>query len=755
MPIINPGSHPLITHHECIPGRDAAYGRLKRPLSDLLEAYLTARGIHLYTHQCTAIDAVRAGRDVILTTPTASGKSLAFLLPIFESLCSGEETSALCLYPAKALAHDQLSGFRALEGFTGFPAGSAVYDGDTPAHLRPRIREESAIVLSNPHELHHVLAWHPKWAGFFEKLRFVVIDEAHRYRGVFGTHVAFLLRRLLRIAERYGSRPQFILSTATIANPGEFAMLLTGRTPVVVDDDGSPRGERHFLLANPGAIPGRGVSLSRAVRDLLLASVENGLQTLCFAPSRIMAEAIARQARAALVRNGGTGESIAAYRAGYLPEERRALEKQLRDGSLSAVVSTNALELGIDVGSLDSVIMAGYPGSIMAAWQQAGRAGRRGNASWSVLVASENALDQYFVRHPESFFEKPCEHAILDPTNPYILAGHLLCAAAEAPLAPDGEAHFFGTDACDAVRALADAGILAKTRKGWAYAGRGRASEACPLGPPSGESFRVSCNGRVLETLDRNQAFREAHPGAILLHQGETYVVTGFDLDNHSITVRPDETDCHTRAHLSVDMSVIRTRASRTGEGGTLCFGDVRITEQYRQYQLRRYDTVLETHPLTLPPLVFTTRALWVTLPDTAVERLLKDGMDIAGGLHGAEHELIAMMPVRVLCDRRDIGGFSTPWHPDTAAATILIYDGYEGGIGLAEKAYSFFPSLAGIARDVVRDCPCTSGCPSCIHSPKCGNDNRPLDKAGTERILTLLGEGWQALSPDRETVPV
>ncbi|KQC04521.1 MAG: hypothetical protein APR53_10115 [Methanoculleus sp. SDB] len=755
MQVFESGSHPLITHHECIPGRDGSYGRLGKPLPDLLEAYLTARGIRLYTHQCTAIDAVREGRDVILTTPTASGKSLAFLLPIFESLCSGEQTTALCLYPAKALAHDQLSGFRALEEFTGFPAGSAVYDGDTPAHLRPRIRERSRIVLSNPHEIHHLLAWHPKWAGFFEQLRYVVIDEAHRYRGVFGTHAAFLLRRLLRIAEKYGSRPQFILSTATIANPGEFAALLTGRASVVVDADGSPRGVRHFLLANPAAIRGGGVSLSRAVHDLLLASVEDGLQTLCFTPSRTMAEAITRHARSTLVQNGGRAESVAPYRAGYLPGERREIEKKLRDGSLSAVVSTNALELGIDVGSLDAVIMAGFPGSMMAAWQQAGRAGRRSYTSWSVLVASDNALDQYFARHPGSFFEKPCEHAILDPANPYILAGHLLCAAAEAPLAPDGEARFFGPDAGDAVRALADAGILAGTRKGWAYAGRGRASEACPLGTASGESFRVSCSGQVLETMDRNQAFREAHPGAIHLHQGETYLVTGFDLDARSITLRPEETDCHTRALRSVEISIIGTRTSRTGDGGTLCFGDVRITEQYRQYQLRRYDTLLETHPLSLPPTVFTTRALWVTLPEAEVERLSEDDMDPAGALHGAEHELIAMMPVHVLCDRRDIGGFSTPWHPDTAAATILIYDGYEGGIGLAEKAYSLFPSLAGTARDVVRDCPCTSGCPSCIHSPKCGNDNRPLDKAGAERILTLLAEGWQALSPDRERIPV
>ncbi|NYT04824.1 MAG: DEAD/DEAH box helicase [Methanomicrobiales archaeon] len=722
-----------IAHISTIRGREPQYGTLDPPLPEPLEAYCAARGIRLFTHQCAAIDAVRRGADVILTTGTASGKSLAFLLPIFERLLCDPGATALCLYPAKALAHDQLRAFAGLEGYTGCRAGAAVYDGDTPAHRRPRIRAESKIILSNPYELHQVLGWHAQWRPFLARLRTVVIDEAHQYRGVFGAHVALLLRRLMRLAQHYGARPQCILSTATLGNPAEFGFRLIGRQPYVIDSDGSPAGDRHLVLVNPAAGSGPMPSLSRTVRRVLQASVGAGLQTLCFTPSRSMAEAVVRHAR-----DGCGAQEIAAYRAGYLPAERRVLEQKLKEGELTAVVSTNALELGIDIGSLDAVVMAGYQGSMMAFRQQAGRAGRRREASAAVLVASDNALDQYYMQHPEAFSSRPPEHAVLDTGNPYILAGHLLCAAAELPLSPDGEPALFGPGAADAAGALTAAGLLAPSRKGLIYTGRGRAVDACPLGAGSGEQYRVSCGGQLLETLDRTQAYREAHPGAILLHQGETYRVTRFDGEARAITVQPYPTDCHTRVLKSVGVAIDRTIDRRRLPEGTLSFGEVTITETFREYQLRHFDTLLESVLLALPPVTFPTRAFWVTVP--GAERLEAHSCDAAGGLHGAEHALIGMMPVHVLCDRRDIGGFSSVWHPDTGAPTILVYDGYEGGIGLAEKAYARFEAIAATARSLIRACACREGCPSCIHSPQCGNDNRPLDKAAALMVL-----GWLA----------
>ncbi|MCK9297434.1 MAG: DEAD/DEAH box helicase [Methanoculleus sp.] len=719
-----------VVHIETTSRREARYGDLSRPLPKELQSYCDGKGLRLYTHQCAAIEHLRTGENIIITTPTASGKTLAFLLPVFEHLAADPGATALFLYPTKALANDQVKVVRELERESGIRVDAAIYDGDTPAGRRPAIRERSRVILSNPHELHQVLAWHMKWSRFFRNLRFVVIDEAHRYRGVAGSHMAMLLRRLARIADHYGARPQFVLSSATLANPGEFAARLTGEEAIAIGEDGSPAGAKTFVLYNPSTAGG-GRSAHSATKDLLLASVESGCRTLCFTVSRRLAELIA-------IRSGPF-PAISAYRAGYLPKDRRAIEDGLKDGSLRGVVTTNALELGIDVGSLDGVIISGYPGTMISVRQQAGRSGRRSGESFAVLVAFENPLDQYFMRHPQAFFSRPCEHAVVDTGNPYILSGHLLCAAAELPVDPERDGRWFGPDLAGMLAAFEQVHLLRKASRGWIYAGKGRAADMVSLDAVSSDTFRVMHGARLLETMDRGQAYREAHPGAILLHRGETYVVTAMDLDQHAIRVEETDTDTYTQPLSTTDVAVVREIRRRDIGGMQVSFGDIKVTQEVVGYTVRHYGRAVSYHRLDLPPLHLETKALWFTLPDRAVEEVVAGGRDLAGGLHGAEHALIAVMPYHVVCDRHDIGGLSTSFHAATGAPTIFVYDGYEGGIGLAEKAFALLPAVAGTAHELVRDCGCTAGCPACIYSPKCGNQNQPLDREAAVSILDDL----------------
>ena len=727
-----------------IEGREAAYGSLERPLSPRLSQMLNERDIRLYTHQCRAIEECRQGGSLILTTPTASGKTLGFSLPVLERLEAEPAATALFIYPTKALARDQMKVLLDLEAASGIQTWPAVYDGDTPQGKRPRIRNQSRIVITNPYELHQVLPWHYKWSRFLAGLQFVVIDEAHRYRGVFGSSIALLLRRLERICRGYRRTPQYLLSTATLANPQEFGELLTGHPCRLIESNGAPQQKRHVVLYNPYA-PGETGSTITAAAEVMLAAVRQDLQTLCFAQSRKTAEVIAAVAKEYLHQAGeGDRYALAAYRAGYLPSERRELEDRLHQGQLHGLTTTSALEVGIDIGSLDAVVLCGYPGTMIATWQQIGRAGRREVPSVATVIAQQGPLDQYYMHHPEAFFSAPHEQAILDLGNPAIVSGQLLCAAAELPLTDDDQ-DLFGPLFTPLTTALVRKRLLAETGSGLVYAGRQRATEAVRLDGLSGDLFRVITGGRVLETLDRHQAYREAFTGAILLHQGETFAVTAMDPENPDISVEPIDVEYTTRPLHTTAITAGTVSSTVTFPGLIVETGEVTVQENFTGYQVRQYGEVLATHPLDLPPLVFQTRGVSLKFSKTLLVDLAGADLDPGGALHGAEHALIAVMPVHLLCDRQDIGGVSMVIAPETGGPLICIYDGCPGGAGLTTRVPSLLGKLAAMAEELVASCPCTEGCPACIHSPKCGNDNSPLDKQGTVMVLAAIRAAFSA----------
>ncbi len=724
-----------------IQAREPDYGELEYDLPAAIGSSLG--DTRLYRHQCHAINQARAGQNLIITTPTASGKSLAFNIPVFEGLHSDVAATALYLYPTKSLSNDQLKSIRLMEAASGIRVYPEIYDGDTPSGRKPGIRERSRIIITNPYELHQVLPWHYKWRRFLGRLRYVVIDEAHQYRGVFGSNVAFLIRRLRRICSYYGAQPLFILSSATIANPLEFARNLTGLHCELIDDDGSPRGNKFFVLYNPFYEGAREPSTHQETKRLLMEAFAHDLHVLCFTVSRKMAELLAFWARNDLAANNpALADLIASYRAGYLPVERRAIENRLKRGELKIVTATNALELGIDIGALDGVIISGYPGSVVSTWQQAGRAGRGTDDAIAVLVAFQDQLDQYLMHHPEAFFGNPFEHAIISLSNPYIVSGHLLCAASELPLLPGADGVFFSDGWQDLVKPLERELLLRHTDDGYVYSGKSRPADVVSLDSFSSQVFKVVCSGKVIETMDRARAFREAHEGAVLLHRGETYLVQKLDLDAVTVYVERSGVDYFTEPLKASNIEVLEEHAQKSVGGFQAVLGSVVVNEQYTGYKIRKYDSVLGYQPLNLPATSFKTIAIWFTVTEDTKRKAMERGFDFAGGLHGIEHAMIGIMPFQVMCDRRDIGGVSIPFHYDTRKATVFIYDGCEGGIGLSEKAFELFEDIAAMTYELVRDCGCERGCPGCIISPQCGNNNQPLDKKAAEFILGCMIPG-------------
>ncbi|MBI4304524.1 MAG: DEAD/DEAH box helicase [Chloroflexi bacterium] len=743
-------SHQIV-HVEHIPPREPNYTELEEPLAASLQACLERKGIPaLYTHQAEAVNSARRGENVMVATASASGKTLCYNIAVLQTLLTEPDSRAIYLFPTKALAQDQL---RSLHGFfspTPFkPDNFATFDGDTPQSERAEIRKRARIILTNPDMLHFgIMPNHQMWARVLRHLRYIVVDEAHIYRGIFGSHVADVLRRLRRLCYYYGSKPQFICSSATIANPGEHAERLTGLPFTIVSNDGSPHGGKDFVFWNPPIID-KAKSVRRSSNSeathLFTELVSQSVRSLTFARTRRLTELIYTYSRDRLSKtNPALTQRIKPYRAGYLPEVRRQIERELFSGQLLGVVATVALELGINIGDLDATVLTGYPGSIASTWQQAGRSGRGREGAISFLIGLDGPLDQYLMRHPEAFFKKSVENALVNPENHYILRAHLLCAAWEQPLT-DKDEGFFGPSYIQERAELERQGTLRERHRKW-YLSPSIAYPAQAINiRSSGENYVIidTTTGTLLETVEASVAFFQVHPGAVYLHQGESYLVTELDLAKRTAYAIPTTATYYTQTKELTDIRIMKVNQEKSCGQTRVYLGEVEVSTTVIGFKKKAQYTeeVIGEDILDLPPKRFPTVALWFDLPAEAVAQIDREQLDFPGGLHATEHAAIGLLPLFALCDRNDIGGVSTALHPDTGKAQIFIYDGYPGGIGIAEKGYELITELWEATLKMVNECPCQEGCPSCIQSPKCGNNNKPLDKKAAQILLEgLLG---------------
>ena len=748
-------------------GRTADWPTWLHP--DVRRAY-EERGIaQPWRHQVRTADLAWAGQHVLVATGTASGKSAAFGMPALTVALAEPEgagrrgPTVLYLSPTKALAHDQLAGLSGL-GLPGLRA--AAVDGDTPDEQRAWARAHARWVVTNPDMLHRgILPRHDAWRAFLRNLQFVIVDEAHTYRGVFGSHVALVLRRLRRVAALHGAAPTFIAASATVADPRPTAARLLGVEAEVVDVDDSARGAVDIVLWNPQGlragtepegltpalegsvdlpsdpdqlVPGFRGTLTEAA-DLMGQLVDQGTSTLTFARSRRAVEVLAASVRDHAVN----GDRVRAYRGGYLPEERRALEADLRSGALLGLAATNALELGIDISGLDAVLLVGWPGTRSSFWQQVGRAGRRGGSALAVLIAREDPLDQYIVSHPETLTGRPVEASVMDPENPYVLAGHLCAAAAETPLVDTDLEAWFGAGAPHLCTVLADRGLLRRRRDGWYWTDSSRAVDLVDLRGASGGPVRVieEGTGRLLGTVDPANAPSAVHEGALYVHQGSAFEVLALDLDARVASAAPTVTDLSTHARSTADVAFEAVRdTTRWGRVDVSC-GEVVVTRQVTSYLVRRWPSgqVLAEHPLDLPAMSLQTVAMWWSIPDEVLREADVDEADVPGAVHALEHASIGILPLLATCDRWDLGGVSTARHPQTGQAVIVVHDGHPGGAGFAERGYHRAVEWLTATSEAIGRCPCATGCPACVQSPKCGNGNEPLDKAAALRLARVL----------------
>jgi DEAD/DEAH box helicase domain-containing protein len=742
-------------HREVLAERPARYQRLTTPLHPEVSARIEARGIpELYAHQAIAIDALRERRSVVVATGTASGKSLCYQAPIVSAVVEDRRDTALLLFPTKALARDQL---RALRSWLVPGLRAVTYDGDTNGDDRSWARKNANVVLTNPEMLHMgILPSHQRWATFLMRLQYVVVDELHTLRGIFGSHVAHVLRRLRRLCEHYGSHPTFFFASATIGNPGELASALCGLDVEQIVDDASPRAERvlacwqrPLLDAHSGARASANVEAA----ELLTRFVRANHQTLAFTRSRRGAEVVAQYARRRLAATAPElADRVAAYRAGYLPEERRALELELSSGRLLGIAATNALELGIDIGGLDAVVLNGFPGTLASMWQQAGRAGRAGRRSAAVLVAGDDQLDQWYAAHPTELTRRAPERAVVNPQNPFILRAQVACAAHEMPLTPDDE-RWFGPGLDDAVRDLVHADALTP-RGGRMYWSGGRAP-ARDVGLRSGSSIEYRLldidSERTIGTVDDARVFAVAHPGAVYLHQGRQYRVDRLDRDEHVAILAPfDDADEYTQARTTTDITIVSEDAFAPLGEAIVHLGTVEVRSQVVAFQRKQISTnrVIEVRELDLPERALVTRACWYTVPSDVVEAARIEPSELIGAVHAAEHGLIGMLPLFTICDRWDVGGVSMALHPQTLQPTIFVYDGYPGGAGIAELAFEAADRHARATLDLIAACSCDDGCPSCVQSPKCGNWNEYLDKRAARALLGVMTSAPREASP-------
>ena len=726
-----------------IPPKSAKYGTLDFELEPELTNWLERKGLRLYCHQAAALNSIQAGKNVIITTPTASGKTLIFSLAVANAIARRKSVTGLFLYPTKALANDQLKKLEELNEILNGRLKPFIYDGDTPSDQRPRIRNNAHVIISNPYALHQYLDWHHKWERFFRNLRFVIIDEAHQYRGVFGSNVAQLIRRMNRIVSYYRAiEPQYILSSATINNPEEFASKLIGKPIETISEDGAEYGAKYLVLWNPPFLDQfklKKRSPHQETRNLLVQHIREDFQTLCFTLSRRMSELISLWAKQDLIAIEIDPDLVMSYRAGYRPLERRAIETKLRKREIQGVVSTNALELGIDIGNLDAVILSGFPGTIISTWQQIGRVGRTLRPSLATLILFEDPLQQFLGKNPDYFLKKSPENAIIDLENPYILKGHILCAAAEIPLKLDELKQIWGKKGKILAQELKEEKLIKIVPAGLTNSSAKRPASLVSLNTAFTDTIEVIAKKKLLETMSIPQAYREAHEGAILIHQGETYLVETLNLSKRKAFAFPIDVDYYTDAMSNSDVTVLETITMKDMGRFPLFFGEVKVTEIYHSYRKKTYDEVLEILPLNLPTLEFITKALWIELPTEIVENIQNESLDFPGGIHATEHATIALSPMFAMCDRWDIGGVSYSSFPTDGKAKIFIYDGFPGGIGISEQLFDKCDTLLRNVLELIKDCTCQNGCPSCVQSPKCGNDNQPLDKNVAIRILEGL----------------
>lgn len=740
-----------VAHHRFLAGAASRHGQPRRPWSKPISHALSLLGINeLYTHQAEAADYVRAGRHVVVATPTASGKTLTYNLPVMEHCLADPEAKALYLFPLKALAQDQLKGFNELGALLPEERrpGAAIYDGDTSPHFRKKIRNSPPnVIMSNPEMVHlSMLPHHASWAEFLAGLTHIVVDEVHTYRGVMGSHMAMVFRRLLRLCEYYGSRPTFIFCSATIGNPVELCHMLTGLDVHPILDSGAARGGRHMIFLNPDGSP------AQAAIQLLQAALHRDLRTIVYCQSRKLTELIALWATE---RSGRFQSKISAYRAGFLPEERREIETRMADGDLLAVISTSALELGIDIGGLDVCIMVGYPGSVMATLQRGGRVGRSMRDSAVALIAQEDALDQYFMRNPDDFFSRPPESAMLNPYNPVVMDRHLICAAAELTLRR-GETFLREEPVSARTEELVTMGHLYEVvnelpgHQGEIVSHRKRPHRDVDL-RGAGQSMHIEDNtgGRddkapVIGTIDEHRAFRETHPGAVYLHRGQTYVVTDLDHGAKIVHTQRQRVGYYTKVRGNKDTEILEVLGQKACYGTRVYFGRLKVTEQITGYEKRsvRGGKLLGITPLDLPPLVFETEGIWFEVGHEIRRRCEEEFLHFMGGIHAFEHAAIGMLPLLVMTDRNDLGGISTPMHPQVEGPAVFIYDGMPGGAGLTRQAFDKADELVKTTLRTVETCECELGCPSCVHSPKCGSGNRPIDKRAAQFVLEAILHG-------------
>lgn len=731
---------PQVVCHKIFPEKTARFEKSDNSLSDAIKSCLSASHItHLYSHQKKSLNLVKEDHDIIVATPTASGKSMIYNIPVLQELEKKPDSHALYLFPLKALAQDQL---KTLESFI-LPSNvlqhyqpiGEIYDGDTSTYKRRKIREQPPpVIMTNPEMLHlSLLPHHESWAHFFKRLKYVVIDEVHTYRGVFGSHMAWVLRRLERIVKLYGASPQFILLSATIGNPAQLGEKLVNRAIQPVVETGAPQPKKHMVLLNPWD------SAAYAASQLLEAAIKRGLRTIVYTQSRKMTELITMWTQPKL---GDLKDKLSSYRAGFLPEERREIEGKLSDGSLLGVISTSALELGIDIGDLDLCILVGFPGSMMATYQRGGRVGRANRESAVILIAQEDALDQYFMRNSEDFFSRNVETAIVNPENQMIIEKHLECAAAELPLT-SLEPLLGNPKNKEVVKLLCQKATLFEVAEGdqW-FAARKRPQRHVSL-RGGGSQATIVCaeDGVILGEIDTDRAMKECHQGAIYIHRAKTWYVEKLDVEGREIIVTPFTGKYFTRPITNKNTDIIKVTAQKKVFGANVSFGKLVVREKVTGFQKKRSvgHKLISTNPLDLPEQIMETEGLWVELPTLIKEEFQESQLHFMGAIHALEHAMIAMFPLLVLCDRNDIGGISCPIHEQTRVATVFIYDGQNGGAGLAREAFQHMEQLLIDTSKVVSSCTCENGCPSCVHSPKCGSGNRPIDKNGCILLLDKI----------------